>query len=279
MLSAERLAEHQCICGPGCRNQHNEAREGRPRVTTNQGFIRITSPVLRGCCNGDLAGLLCSNRDAMSQAQECLTETGHGGESGEVRKQRFSWTVDKEEKLVELWSEPECLFDVSSHFYHDRVEKERWTEIAEAFEIPGANASPSHGLETSQTWLLRPTPEPEDVHVHPDGLLRKQLYSSLQNLDLRSENGKPKPCPVHAQSSPSCVIHPMRLEYPHTVPGDGAVGVEVEGHQTFWTNCLDKPSILVLTTVPPHTDSLGVSTKTKARLVTEDDPLPFGITP
>ncbi|KAI4875565.1 hypothetical protein NFI96_029665 [Prochilodus magdalenae] len=33
--------------------------------------------------------------------------------------------------------------------------------------------------------------------------------------------------------------------------------------------------ILVLTTVPPHTDSLGVSTKTKVGLVTEDDPLPF----
>ncbi|KAI4880545.1 hypothetical protein NFI96_002149 [Prochilodus magdalenae] len=64
------------------------------------------------------------------------------------------------------------------------------------------------------------------------------------------------------------------LEHPHTVPADGAVGVEVEGHQAFWT-CDDKPFILVLTTVPPHTDSLGVSTKTKAGLVTEDDPLPF----
>ncbi|KAI4879598.1 hypothetical protein NFI96_007532 [Prochilodus magdalenae] len=58
------------------------------------------------------------------------------------------------------------------------------------------------------------------------------------------------------------------------VPADGAVGVEVEGHQVFWT-CDDKPSILVLTTVPPHTGSLGVSTKTKAGLVTEDDTLPF----
>ncbi|KAI4893600.1 hypothetical protein NFI96_026847 [Prochilodus magdalenae] len=64
------------------------------------------------------------------------------------------------------------------------------------------------------------------------------------------------------------------LEHPHTVPADGAVGVEVEGHQVFWT-CDDKPFISVLTTVPPHTDSLGVSTKTKAGLVTEDDPLPF----
>ncbi|KAI4888715.1 hypothetical protein NFI96_006766 [Prochilodus magdalenae] len=59
-----------------------------------------------------------------------------------------------------------------------------------------------------------------------------------------------------------------------TVPAEGAVGVEVEGHQVFWT-CDDKPFISVLTTVPPHTDSLGVSTKTKAGLVTEDDPLPF----
>ncbi|KAI4871486.1 hypothetical protein NFI96_003379 [Prochilodus magdalenae] len=65
-----------------------------------------------------------------------------------------------------------------------------------------------------------------------------------------------------------------QLEHPHTVPADGAVGVEVEGHQAFWT-CDGTPFISVLTTVPPHTDSLGVSTKTKAGLVTEDDPLPF----
>ncbi|KAI4875497.1 hypothetical protein NFI96_004997 [Prochilodus magdalenae] len=58
------------------------------------------------------------------------------------------------------------------------------------------------------------------------------------------------------------------------IPADGAVEVEVEGHQTFLTRD-NKPSILVLTTVPPHTDSLGISTKTKAGLVTEDDPLPF----
>ncbi|KAI4884461.1 hypothetical protein NFI96_003685 [Prochilodus magdalenae] len=70
-------------------------------------------------------------------------------------------------------------------------------------------------------------------------------------------------------------IYPgFTLEHPHTVPAGGAVGVEVEGHQAFWTFD-DTPSILVLTTVPPHTDSLGVSTKTKAGLVTEDDPLPF----
>ncbi|KAI4887241.1 hypothetical protein NFI96_027502 [Prochilodus magdalenae] len=74
--------------------------------------------------------------------------------------------------------------------------------------------------------------------------------------------------------APGAPVFLVQLEHPHTVPADGAVGVEVEGHQAFWT-CDNKPFILVLTTVPPHTDSLGVSTKTKAGLVTEDDPLPF----
>ncbi|KAI4879496.1 hypothetical protein NFI96_002101 [Prochilodus magdalenae] len=76
---------------------------------------------------------------------------------------------------------------------------------------------------------------------------------------------------------PQTTVNPDRvkqLEHPHTVPADGAVGVEVEGNQAFWT-CDSKPLILVLTTVPPHMGSLGVSTKTKAGLVTEDDPLPF----
>ncbi|KAI4899529.1 hypothetical protein NFI96_024901 [Prochilodus magdalenae] len=75
-------------------------------------------------------------------------------------------------------------------------------------------------------------------------------------------------------SDPLVHVSNKLLEHPHTVPADGAVGVEVEGHQAFWT-CDNKPFILVLTTVPPHTDSLGVSTKTKAGLVTEDDPLSF----
>ncbi|KAI4871505.1 hypothetical protein NFI96_027165, partial [Prochilodus magdalenae] len=37
-----------------------------------------------------------------------------------------------------------------------------------------------------------------------------------------------------------------KLEHPHTVPADGAVGLEVEGHQVFWT-CDNRPFILVLT--------------------------------
>ena len=63
----------------------------------------------------------------------------------------------------------------------------------------------------------------------------------------------------------------MHLKYSHTVPADCVV--VVEWHQAFWA-----PFISVLTTVIPHTDSLVVSTKIKAGLVTEDDPLPFWVT-
>ncbi|KAI4900440.1 hypothetical protein NFI96_019871 [Prochilodus magdalenae] len=91
---------------------------------------------------------------------------------------------------------------------------------------------------------------------------------------VKEDNGGPpeQPCSDSERTLGGNVN--IQLEHPHTVPADGAVGVEVEGHQDFWT-CDGKPFILVLTTVPPHTDSLGVSTKTKAGLVTEDDPLPF----
>ncbi|KAI4883710.1 hypothetical protein NFI96_008071, partial [Prochilodus magdalenae] len=47
------------------------------------------------------------------------------------------------------------------------------------------------------------------------------------------------------------------------------------GGVAFWM-CDNKPFILVLTTVPPPTDSLGVSTKTKAGLVWYDTTAVFG---
>ena len=65
----------------------------------------------------------------------------------------------------------------------------------------------------------------------------------------------------------------MQLKYSHTVPADVLVGVEVEGHQALRV-CDNNLFVLALATVPPHTDSL-LAFKTKAELVTEDDPLPF----
>ncbi|KAI4893459.1 hypothetical protein NFI96_014463 [Prochilodus magdalenae] len=56
------------------------------------------------------------------------------------------------------------------------------------------------------------------------------------------------------------IIHPMQLEHPHTVPADGAVGVEVEGHQVFW---LKRDSSLKMTRC--HSESLHDSLVPPAR--------------
>ncbi|KAI4892377.1 hypothetical protein NFI96_003855, partial [Prochilodus magdalenae] len=64
-----------------------------------------------------------SKREAASQVQECLAEIGHGGESSDGWETAV--LLDKEEKLAELWSGEECLFNVSSPLYHDTVEKEK----------------------------------------------------------------------------------------------------------------------------------------------------------
>ncbi|KAI4891199.1 hypothetical protein NFI96_030944, partial [Prochilodus magdalenae] len=101
------------------------------------------------------------------------------------------------------------------------------------------------------------------------GMSRAQAESVIKNIIREIA----QQCASKGQSV-SETLTAFMLEHPHTVPADGAVGVEVERHQVFWT-CDNRTFISVLTTVPPHTDSLGVSTKTKAGLVTEDDPLPF----
>ncbi len=49
---------------------------------------------------------------------------------------RVRWTVQQEEKRIELWRGKE--YDVSSQLYHDRVKKEvAWREIALEIQISG----------------------------------------------------------------------------------------------------------------------------------------------
>ncbi|XP_034540816.1 uncharacterized protein wu:fb74b10 [Notolabrus celidotus] len=73
---------------------------------------------------------------------------------------RRKWTVQKEERMVELWADQPCLFDINSRTYHDRVEKEKqWTEIAEALQMPVAEVKTrSLSLRTQFSRLLRPRP-------------------------------------------------------------------------------------------------------------------------
>lgn len=45
--------------------------------------------------------------------------------------------MEKKEKMVQLWSELECLFDMFYHLYHDWAEKgkKKWTEVAAALKM------------------------------------------------------------------------------------------------------------------------------------------------
>ncbi|KAI4888209.1 hypothetical protein NFI96_002798 [Prochilodus magdalenae] len=136
-------------------------------------------------------------------------------------------------------------------------------------EIPNSsqyNHNPYQYNQNTSQYSTNPSQKnPNPSHYNPDSYYSLNPTQEIPNSSQYNHNAS------------QCNQNPSKyspLEHPHTVPADGAVGVEVEGCQAFWT-CDTKPSISVLTTVPPHTDSLGVSTKTKAGLVTEDDPLPF----
>ncbi|KAI4899534.1 hypothetical protein NFI96_002055 [Prochilodus magdalenae] len=113
------------------------------------------------------------------------------------------------------------------------------------------------------------------IHKHrPDLMLQCESYN---DVDINMPVGNWPTMLWAGFGIASQVRSDSQLEYPQTVPADGAVGVEVELHQVFWT-CDNELFILVLTTVPPHMDLLVFSTKTEASLVTEDDPLPFRVT-
>ena len=53
-----------------------------------------------------------------------------------------TWSEEKEERLVELWREHECLFDVSAASYHNRNMRDNsWRTIASALGLPGRISS------------------------------------------------------------------------------------------------------------------------------------------
>ncbi|KAI4885224.1 hypothetical protein NFI96_007429 [Prochilodus magdalenae] len=106
------------------------------------------------------------------------------------------------------------------------------------------------------------------AHSHSHNQVPASGESNSATLKTSGPQGSPPNPDCEAEKGPSevdcgpCpyITGPMQL---NMGGGGGTPGL------------LDNPFISVLTTVPPHTDSLGVSTKTKAGLVTEDDPLPF----
>ncbi|KAI4877267.1 hypothetical protein NFI96_016938 [Prochilodus magdalenae] len=145
--------------------------------------------------------------------------------------------------------------------------------VGGAGEIPcrrmrsGSYVKAMGDMEDSEESDSPPSPKPS-----PKTAARRQSYLKATQQSLSEQQPPPPPRKTFRKSSTIFGISlqklgscgGLKLEYPHTVPADGAVGVEVEGHQAFWM----KP----LTTVPPHTDSLVVFTKAIAGLVTDSSP-------
>ena len=52
-----------------------------------------------------------------------------------LRKVRFSWTEQKEEKLTALWKQHECLYDVSSELKNAAVAKSCLSVISSLFRV------------------------------------------------------------------------------------------------------------------------------------------------
>ncbi|MGH0115060.1 UNVERIFIED_CONTAM: hypothetical protein FKN15_074579 [Acipenser sinensis] len=51
---------------------------------------------------------------------------------------RKVWSLETEERMMEMWQEHPCLFDISDTSYHDRLLKEqREKEIALQLQVPG----------------------------------------------------------------------------------------------------------------------------------------------
>ncbi|KAI4899371.1 hypothetical protein NFI96_008623 [Prochilodus magdalenae] len=184
--------------------------------------------------------------------------------------QRHAWTcfaTCADGTALDLLLEPELGYQL----YLIQLRRTFDTRGARISCPRGVECSVCGGLRTGKTKQYPNKEETMNVRIVPLSLL---LLWSVQRI--RTSDGSAGA--MHSDPNEGSALmddkRPLQLEHPHTVPADGAVGVKVEGHQAFWT-CDNKQLILVLTTVPPHTDSLGVSTKTKAGLVTEDDPLPF----
>uniref|UniRef100_A0A1A8JEE4 MADF domain-containing protein n=3 Tax=Nothobranchius TaxID=28779 RepID=A0A1A8JEE4_NOTKU len=54
-----------------------------------------------------------------------------------MAQQRGRWSSEMEERLVGMWQQRECLYNVSCKAYHNRNDRERsWAELATALDMP-----------------------------------------------------------------------------------------------------------------------------------------------
>ncbi|XP_062239063.1 uncharacterized protein wu:fb74b10 [Platichthys flesus] len=78
---------------------------------------------------------------------------------------RAIWGQETEHSLIEIWQEHQCLFDVSSSQYHNRVEKEKaWREIAKCLQQPVQEVKTrATSLRTQYSRLIKPKPNGGEI--------------------------------------------------------------------------------------------------------------------
>ncbi|KAI4876996.1 hypothetical protein NFI96_001040 [Prochilodus magdalenae] len=145
-------------------------------------------------------------------------------------------------------------------------------------------------VSTLSACLRRPrrlggAPERLNLSVQFTKPLKRQAFmgNDLGNMEQNASSSRTSELPATNIRSPSISVGtsmPLGYRYTCRNTADGAVGVEVEGHQAFWTCVTTNRSYLGADHggSPPHHGVRWASLHqdySKAGLVTEDDPLPF----
>ncbi|GAA6234925.1 uncharacterized protein LOC108885274 [Lates japonicus] len=71
---------------------------------------------------------------------------------------RTTWTVEKEDRFLELWQQHECLYNLSADKFYDKMEREKkWAEIAALLELPVEDVKTrACTLRTQYSRLVKP---------------------------------------------------------------------------------------------------------------------------
>jgi len=65
----------------------------------------------------------------------------------------IEWTDDAEEKLIDLWQQNACLYDITSKAYSDRAKKRSALEyISKQMNITGSYSNEVHWINALPMW-------------------------------------------------------------------------------------------------------------------------------
>ncbi|XP_051999394.1 uncharacterized protein LOC127655544 isoform X2 [Xyrauchen texanus] len=71
---------------------------------------------------------------------------------------KYHWTIQKEEKLIALWGQHDCLYDRTSMSFHDKLIRDtKWMEIADELNIPVKDVKHRAGsIRAQYSRILKP---------------------------------------------------------------------------------------------------------------------------